>query len=106
MLACLFAGLVLMAVVTADGRSGGVNGVLMALGGVVGVALLMKVKTWWQVMDSLLNSQRKRLHSAANRMHKLKSEGFMKASRWAWPWGGVALGAWPDSVDLLSSHRC
>ncbi len=48
---------------------------------VVGLALLLNCRTWWQVADSILNSQRKRLHSAANNLHKLKSEGFMKVDK-------------------------
>ena len=44
----------------------------------VGLALLLNVRTWWQVSDSVLHSQRKRLHGAANNLAKLKSEGFMK----------------------------
>lgn len=55
-----------------------VNAVLIAMASVVGLALLLNFRTWWQVADSVLNSQRKRLHSAANNLHKLKSEGFMK----------------------------
>lgn len=55
-----------------------VNAVLIAMASVVGLALLLNCRTWWQVADSVLNSQRKRLHSAANNLHKLKSEGFMK----------------------------
>lgn len=78
MLLCLFAGLALLAIVNVDRENRTMNGVLIAMGSVVGMALLVNCKTWWQVMDSVLNSQRKRLHSAANRMHKLKSEGFMK----------------------------
>ncbi|XP_068609521.1 kinase D-interacting substrate of 220 kDa B [Brachionichthys hirsutus] len=77
-LSCLFAGTALLAVFKADGENRTVNGVLLAAGGVVGLALLLNCRTWWQVSDSVLNSQRKRLHGAANRMHKLKSEGFMK----------------------------
>lgn len=77
-LLCLFAGLGLLAIVNVDGENRTMNGVLIAMGSVVGMAMLVNCKTWWQVMDSVLNSQRKRLHSAANRMHKLKSEGFMK----------------------------
>ncbi|TNM94494.1 hypothetical protein fugu_017253 [Takifugu bimaculatus] len=77
-LLCLFAGLALLAIVNVDGENRTMNGVLIAMGSVVGMAMLVNCKTWWQVMDSVLNSQRKRLHSAANRMHKLKSEGFMK----------------------------
>lgn len=68
----------LLAVFRVDGGNPTVNGVLLAVGSVVGLALLLNCRTWWQVSDSVLNSQRKRLHSAANRMHKLKSEGFMK----------------------------
>lgn len=55
-----------------------VNAVLIAMASVVGLALLLNCRTWWQVADSILNSQRKRLHSAANNLHRLKSEGFMK----------------------------
>jgi len=55
-----------------------VNAVLIAMASVVGLALLLNCRTWWQVADSVFNSQRKRLHSAANNLHTLKSEGFMK----------------------------
>ncbi len=77
-LACLLTGMALLAVFKVDGKNRTVNAVLIAIGSVVGLALLLNCRTWWQVTDSVLNSQRKRLHSAANRMHKLKSEGFMK----------------------------
>ncbi|XP_053737835.1 kinase D-interacting substrate of 220 kDa B isoform X2 [Synchiropus splendidus] len=77
-LACVLAGVALLAVFKTDAGSAAVNGTLAALGGVVGVALLLNCKTWWQVTDSVVNSQRKRLHGAANRLSKLKSEGFMK----------------------------
>ncbi|XP_059212056.1 LOW QUALITY PROTEIN: kinase D-interacting substrate of 220 kDa B [Centropristis striata] len=77
-LACLLTGMALLAVFKVDGENRTVNGVLVAIGSVVGLALLLNCRTWWQVTDSVLHSQRKRLHGAANRMHKLKSEGFMK----------------------------
>uniref|UniRef100_A0A4W6FY12 Kinase D-interacting substrate 220b n=1 Tax=Lates calcarifer TaxID=8187 RepID=A0A4W6FY12_LATCA len=77
-LACLVTGMALLAVFKVDGENRTVNAVLIAISSVVGLALLLNCRTWWQVTDSVLNSQRKRLHSAANRMHKLKSEGFMK----------------------------
>ncbi|XP_067427775.1 kinase D-interacting substrate of 220 kDa B isoform X3 [Thunnus thynnus] len=77
-LACLLTGMALLAVFKVDGDNRTVNAVLIAIGSVVGLALLLNCRTWWQVTDSVLNSQRKRLHGAANRMHKLKSEGFMK----------------------------
>ncbi|XP_036941658.1 kinase D-interacting substrate of 220 kDa B isoform X1 [Acanthopagrus latus] len=77
-LSCLLTGMALLAVFKVDGENQTVNAVLIAIGSVVGLALLLNCRTWWQVTDSVLNSQRKRLHSAANRMHKLKSEGFMK----------------------------
>ncbi|CAJ1077810.1 kinase D-interacting substrate of 220 kDa B isoform X4 [Xyrichtys novacula] len=77
-LTCLLTGMALLAVFKVDGENRTVNAVLIAIASVVGLALLLNVRTWWQVTDSVLNSQRKRLHSAANRMHKLKSEGFMK----------------------------
>ncbi|KAG9347359.1 hypothetical protein JZ751_004926 [Albula glossodonta] len=77
-LGCLITGMTLLAVFKVDGRNRTVNAVLIAMASVVGLALLLNCRTWWQVLDSVLNSQRKRLHSAANKMHKLKSEGFMK----------------------------
>ncbi|KAK1874790.1 Kinase D-interacting substrate of 220 kDa B, partial [Dissostichus eleginoides] len=58
--------------------AGPLQAVLVSLGSLVGVALLLNIRTWWQLLDSLLHSQRKRLHRAANRMSRLKSEGFMK----------------------------
>lgn len=77
-LACLLAGMALLAIFKVDKENQAVNSMLIAVGSVVGLALLLNCRTWWQVTDSVLNSQRKRLHSAANRMNKLKSEGFMK----------------------------
>ncbi|XP_028997644.1 kinase D-interacting substrate of 220 kDa B isoform X3 [Betta splendens] len=77
-LTCLLTGMALLAVFKVDGQNQTVNAVLIAISSVVGLALLLNCRTWWQVTDSVLNSQRKRLHGAANRMHKLKSEGFMK----------------------------
>lgn len=61
-----------------------VNAVLIAMASVVGLALLLNCRTWWQVADSVLNSQRKRLHDAANNLHKLKSEGFMKVDEYSY----------------------
>ncbi|XP_059368677.1 kinase D-interacting substrate of 220 kDa B isoform X4 [Carassius carassius] len=77
-LGCLLMGMALLAVFKVDGQNQTVNAVLVSMASVVGLALLLNCRTWWQVTDSVLNSQRKRLHSAANKMHKLKSEGFMK----------------------------
>ncbi|XP_026088542.1 kinase D-interacting substrate of 220 kDa B-like isoform X2 [Carassius auratus] len=77
-LSCLVMGMALLAVFKMDGQNQTVNAVLVSMASVVGLALLLNCRTWWQVTDSVLNSQRKRLHSAANKMHKLKSEGFMK----------------------------
>lgn len=77
-LSCLLCGLLLLAVFRVDGDNRTLNAVLMGVASVVGLALVLNCRTWWQVTDSVLHSQRKRLHSAANRMHKLKSEGFMK----------------------------
>uniref|UniRef100_A0A9J7YK77 Kinase D-interacting substrate 220b n=1 Tax=Cyprinus carpio carpio TaxID=630221 RepID=A0A9J7YK77_CYPCA len=77
-LGCLIMGMALLAVFKVDGQNQTVNAVLVSMASVVGLALLLNCRTWWQVTDSVLNSQRKRLHSAANKMHKLKSEGFMK----------------------------
>uniref|UniRef100_A0A672I3W9 Kinase D-interacting substrate 220a n=1 Tax=Salarias fasciatus TaxID=181472 RepID=A0A672I3W9_SALFA len=77
-LSCLITGLALLAVFKVDPENLTVNAVLIAMASVVGLALLLNCRTWWQVADSVLNSQRKRLHSAANNLHRLKSEGFMK----------------------------
>ncbi|KAM6912926.1 kinase D-interacting substrate of 220 kDa B isoform 1-T1 [Xenentodon cancila] len=77
-LACMITGMALLAIFKVDPENLTVNAVLIAMACVVGLALLFNCKTWWQVADSVLNSQRKRLHSAANNLHKLKSEGFMK----------------------------
>lgn len=77
-LSCLLCGLLLLAVFRVDGDNRTLNAVLMGVASVVGLALVLNCRTWWQVTDSVLHSQRKRLHSAANKMHKLKSEGFMK----------------------------
>ncbi|XP_076155619.1 kinase D-interacting substrate of 220 kDa B isoform X1 [Alosa pseudoharengus] len=75
---CLVTGLALLAIFRADWENVTVTSVLVAMASVVGLAVLLNCRTWWQVADSVLHSQRKRLHSAANSMHKLKSEGFMK----------------------------
>ncbi|XP_034715104.1 kinase D-interacting substrate of 220 kDa B isoform X1 [Etheostoma cragini] len=77
-LGCLITGMALLAIFKVDPDNLTVNAVLIAMASVVGLALLLNCRTWWQVADSVLNSQRKRLHSAANNLHKLKSEGFMK----------------------------
>ncbi|XP_017311813.1 kinase D-interacting substrate of 220 kDa B isoform X1 [Ictalurus punctatus] len=77
-LGCLITGMALLSVFRVDSQNQTVNAVLVAMASVVGLALLLNCRTWWQVTDSVLNSQRKRLHSAANKMQKLKSEGFMK----------------------------
>ncbi|XP_033967148.1 kinase D-interacting substrate of 220 kDa B-like isoform X2 [Pseudochaenichthys georgianus] len=77
-LGCLITGVALLAIFKVDPNNFTVNAVLIAMASVVGLALLLNFRTWWQVADSVLNSQRKRLHSAANNLHKLKSEGFMK----------------------------
>uniref|UniRef100_A0A3Q3FDP7 Kinase D-interacting substrate 220a n=1 Tax=Labrus bergylta TaxID=56723 RepID=A0A3Q3FDP7_9LABR len=77
-LGCLITGVALLAIFKVDPENLTVNAVLIAMASVVGLALLLNCRTWWQVADSVLNSQRKRLHGAANNLHKLKSEGFMK----------------------------
>uniref|UniRef100_A0A674PI12 Kinase D interacting substrate 220 n=1 Tax=Takifugu rubripes TaxID=31033 RepID=A0A674PI12_TAKRU len=77
-LGCLITGLALLAIFKVDPENLTVNAVLIAMASVVGLALLLNCRTWWQVADSVFNSQRKRLHNAANNLHRLKSEGFMK----------------------------
>ncbi|XP_018418521.1 PREDICTED: kinase D-interacting substrate of 220 kDa, partial [Nanorana parkeri] len=75
---CIFTGVILLAIFKVDAKNMTVNAILIAVACVVGLVLVLNCLTWWQVMDSILNSQRKRLHSAASRLHRLKSEGFMK----------------------------
>ncbi|XP_021057683.1 kinase D-interacting substrate of 220 kDa isoform X12 [Mus pahari] len=75
---CIIAGITLLAIFRVDPKHLTVNAILISIASVVGLALVLNCRTWWQVLDSLLNSQRKRLHSAASKLHKLKSEGFMK----------------------------
>ncbi|XP_023418720.1 kinase D-interacting substrate of 220 kDa isoform X14 [Cavia porcellus] len=82
LLGCIVAGITLLAVFRVDSRHLTVNAVLISMASVVGLAFVLNCRTWWQVLDSLLNSQRKRLHHAASRLHKLKSEGFMKVLKW------------------------
>ncbi|XP_038584196.1 kinase D-interacting substrate of 220 kDa B isoform X2 [Micropterus salmoides] len=77
-LGCLITGMALLAIFKVDPENLTINAVLIAMASVVGLAIVLNCRTWWQVADSVLNSQRKRLHSAANNLHKLKSEGFMK----------------------------
>ncbi|XP_060790078.1 kinase D-interacting substrate of 220 kDa B isoform X2 [Neoarius graeffei] len=77
-LACLVTGMALLAIFKVNSANVTVKAVLVAVASVVGLALLLNCRTWWQVADSVLRSQRRRLHGAANSMHKLKSEGFMK----------------------------
>nr|XP_038967543.1 kinase D-interacting substrate of 220 kDa isoform X12 [Rattus norvegicus] len=75
---CIIAGITLLAIFRVDPKHLTVNAILISIASVVGLAFVLNCRTWWQVLDSLLNSQRKRLHSAASKLHKLKSEGFMK----------------------------
>ncbi|XP_031212999.1 kinase D-interacting substrate of 220 kDa isoform X3 [Mastomys coucha] len=75
---CIIAGITLLAIFRVDPKHLTVNAILISIASIVGLAFVLNCRTWWQVLDSLLNSQRKRLHSAASKLHKLKSEGFMK----------------------------
>uniref|UniRef100_G1RRZ7 Kinase D interacting substrate 220 n=1 Tax=Nomascus leucogenys TaxID=61853 RepID=G1RRZ7_NOMLE len=75
---CIISGITLLAIFRVDPKHLTVNAVLISIASIVGLAFVLNCRTWWQVLDSLLNSQRKRLHNAASKLHKLKSEGFMK----------------------------
>uniref|UniRef100_A0A7M4EL82 Kinase D-interacting substrate of 220 kDa n=1 Tax=Crocodylus porosus TaxID=8502 RepID=A0A7M4EL82_CROPO len=77
-LSCIIAGITLLAIFNIDPKNMTVNAILISVACVVGLAFILNCRTWWQVIDSVLNSQRKRLHNAASKLHKLKSEGFMK----------------------------
>uniref|UniRef100_A0A8C2G317 Kinase D-interacting substrate 220a n=1 Tax=Cyprinus carpio TaxID=7962 RepID=A0A8C2G317_CYPCA len=78
---CLITGMTLLAIFKVDAENLTVNAVLIAMASVVGLAVLLNCRTWWRVADSVLHSQRRRLLNAANSMHKLKSEGFMKVKQ-------------------------
>ncbi|MFT7802845.1 kinase D-interacting substrate of 220 kDa-like [Arapaima gigas] len=77
-LACFITGMILLAIFKVDSRNRTVNMVLVAMASMVGLALVFNCPTWWHILNSVFNSQRKRLNTAANRMHKLKSMGLMK----------------------------
>uniref|UniRef100_A0A8C5U0I7 Kinase D interacting substrate 220 n=1 Tax=Malurus cyaneus samueli TaxID=2593467 RepID=A0A8C5U0I7_9PASS len=77
-LSCVVSAIALLAIFNVESANMTVNVILITVTCVVGLAFFLNCRTWWQVMDSVLNSQRKRLHSAASKLHKLKSEGFMK----------------------------
>ncbi|NWS31185.1 KDIS Kinase, partial [Polioptila caerulea] len=77
-LSCVVSAIALLAIFNVESANMTVNVVLITVTCIVGLAFFLNCRTWWQVMDSVLNSQRKRLHSAASKLHKLKSEGFMK----------------------------
>ncbi|XP_025952935.1 kinase D-interacting substrate of 220 kDa isoform X2 [Dromaius novaehollandiae] len=77
-LSCIVSGIALLAIFNVEPTNMTVNAILISVACVVGLAFILNCRTWWQVMDSVLNSQRKRLHNAASKLHKLKSEGFMK----------------------------
>nr|XP_034965775.1 kinase D-interacting substrate of 220 kDa isoform X1 [Zootoca vivipara]XP_034965776.1 kinase D-interacting substrate of 220 kDa isoform X1 [Zootoca vivipara] len=77
-LSCIVAGITLIAYFKVNPENMTVNAILIAFLCVVGLGFILNCRTWWRVLDSVLNSQRKRLHSAASKLHKLKSEGFMK----------------------------
>ncbi|XP_074065721.1 kinase D-interacting substrate of 220 kDa isoform X9 [Macrotis lagotis] len=77
-LGCIIAGITLLAIFRVDPQHMTVNAILISIASIVGLAFILNCRTWWKVLDSILNSQRKRLHNAATKLHKLKSEGFMK----------------------------
>ncbi|KAM6367712.1 kinase D-interacting substrate of 220 kDa isoform 4-T5 [Alca torda] len=77
-LSCIVSAIALLAIFNVEPANMTVNVILISVTCVVGLAFILNCRTWWQVMDSVLNSQRKRLHNAASKLHKLKSEGFMK----------------------------
>lgn len=79
-LSCVVSAIALLAIFNVEPTNMTVNVILITVTCVVGLAFILNCRTWWQVMDSVLNSQRKRLHNAASKLHKLKSEGFMKVS--------------------------
>ncbi|XP_069742342.1 kinase D-interacting substrate of 220 kDa-like isoform X1 [Narcine bancroftii] len=77
-LGCFVAGVLLLAVFKADEEQLTVNAILISIVCIIGLALVLNCHTWWQVLDSVLHSQRKRVLLAASKLHKLKPEGFMK----------------------------
>ncbi|XP_062894098.1 kinase D-interacting substrate of 220 kDa B isoform X1 [Mobula hypostoma] len=77
-LGCFVAGVLLLAVFKADEEQLTVNAILISIACIIGLAVVLNCHTWWQVLDSVLHSQRKRVLHAASKLHKLKPEGFMK----------------------------
>ncbi|XP_067840338.1 kinase D-interacting substrate of 220 kDa B isoform X2 [Heptranchias perlo] len=77
-LGCFVAGVLLLAIFKADKEHLTVNAILISIACIIGLALVLNCHTWWQVLDSVLHSQRKRVLLAAFKLHKLKPEGFMK----------------------------
>ncbi|XP_078255352.1 kinase D-interacting substrate of 220 kDa B isoform X4 [Rhinoraja longicauda] len=77
-MSCFVAGVLLLAVFKADEEQLTVNAILISIVCIIGLALVLNCHTWWQVLDSVLHSQRKRVLLAASKLHKLKPEGFMK----------------------------
>ncbi|XP_032877524.1 kinase D-interacting substrate of 220 kDa isoform X5 [Amblyraja radiata] len=77
-MSCFIAGVLLLAVFKADEEQLTVNAILISIVCIIGLALVLNCHTWWQVLDSVLHSQRKRVLLAASKLHKLKPEGFMK----------------------------
>ncbi|XP_067878506.1 kinase D-interacting substrate of 220 kDa-like isoform X2 [Heterodontus francisci] len=77
-LGCFVAGVLLLAIFKADKEHLTVNAILISIACIIGLALVLNCHTWWQVLDSVLHSQRKRVLRAASKLHKLKPEGFMK----------------------------
>ncbi|XP_041043551.1 kinase D-interacting substrate of 220 kDa-like isoform X1 [Carcharodon carcharias] len=75
---CFVAGVLLLAIFKADKEHLTVNAILISIACIIGLALVLNCHTWWQVLDSVLHSQRKRVLLAASKLHKLKPEGFMK----------------------------
>uniref|UniRef100_A0A4W3IBF5 Kinase D-interacting substrate 220b n=1 Tax=Callorhinchus milii TaxID=7868 RepID=A0A4W3IBF5_CALMI len=77
-LGCFIAGIILLAIFKVDKEHLTINAVLISIACIVGLAVILNCQTWWQVLDSVLHSQRKRVLQAASKLHKLKPEGFMK----------------------------
>ncbi|XP_072354829.1 kinase D-interacting substrate of 220 kDa-like isoform X1 [Scyliorhinus torazame] len=75
---CFVAGVLLLAIFKADKEHLTVNAILISIACMIGLALVLNCHTWWQVLDSVLHSQRNRVLLAASKLHKLKPEGFMK----------------------------
>ncbi|XP_077984408.1 uncharacterized protein LOC144439038 [Glandiceps talaboti] len=77
-LICLIIGVILIGVNKGITQDRATNGVLIALVSIIGVAVLINIKTLGQILYCLVRSQKKRVLRAAKNLDRLRLEGFMR----------------------------